>query len=50
MKNPQKKCKKCGFDKKSMKDFSKITDYFSPVELWNPGKKQEFLDRKRITL
>jgi ribonucleoside-triphosphate reductase len=50
MKNSQQKCVKCGYDNKEMKVFSKITDYFSPVELWNPGKKQEFLDRKRISL
>ena len=50
MKNSQQKCIKCGFDNKSMKVFSKITDYYSPVELWNPGKKQEFIDRKRISL
>ncbi len=52
-------CPKCGYFKKTpptdskehvIKRISKITNYYAPLELWNTGKKQEFEDRKRITL
>jgi ribonucleoside-triphosphate reductase len=52
-------CPKCGYFKKSppsetndhvIKQISKITNYYAPLELWNRGKKQEYKDRKRITL
>ena len=52
-------CPKCGYFKKTIptdtndhiiKRISKITNYYAPLELWNKGKKQEFEDRKRITL
>jgi ribonucleoside-triphosphate reductase len=33
-----------------IKRISKITNYYAPLELWNPGKKQEFEERKRISL
>ena len=32
------------------KQISRITDYYTPLELWNKGKQQEFKDRKRIIL
>ena len=52
-------CPKCGYFKKSLptdsqdhviKRISKITSYYAPLELWNPGKQQEYEERKRITL
>ncbi|MBN2154821.1 MAG: anaerobic ribonucleoside-triphosphate reductase [Candidatus Lokiarchaeota archaeon] len=52
-------CPKCGYFKKmlpadseqhNLKRISKITDYYTPLELWNKGKQQEFEDRKRIVL
>ncbi len=52
-------CPKCGYFKKSLptetkdhiiKRISKITNYYAPLELWNIGKKQEYEERKRITL
>jgi len=33
-----------------IKRISKITNYYAPLELWNKGKKQEYEERKRITL
>lgn len=26
--------------------YSRVCGYFRPVAMWNPGKKQEFKDRK----
>ena len=52
-------CPKCGYFKKIepsdskthiINRISKITNYYAPLELWNTGKKQEFDERKRITL
>jgi anaerobic ribonucleoside-triphosphate reductase len=42
-------CPKCGVDVK-MKQIARITDYYTPVELWNAGKRQEFAERKRYNL
>jgi len=28
--------------------YSRVTGFFRPVESWNPGKKDEFKDRKRF--
>ena len=25
--------------------FSRVTGFFRPVQAWNPGKKEEFMDR-----
>ena len=33
----------CG---KETEVYSRIVGYFRPVQNWNPGKKQEFSDRK----
>jgi ribonucleoside-triphosphate reductase len=41
------KCPKCD-SSEDLKVLAKITNYYSPVELWNEGKKQEFRDRVRI--
>ena len=30
--------------------YSRVVGYLSPVRLWNPGKKQEFKDRKVFRL
>ncbi len=52
-------CPKCGYFNKNppvepkdhiIKRISKITNYYAPLELWNPGKKQEYEERKRLTL
>lgn len=32
---------------KPIKHISRITGYYQVVENWNPGKQQEFFDRKR---
>lgn len=34
---------KCG---KKTEVYSRIVGYFRPVQNWNKGKKQEFIDRK----
>lgn len=34
---------KCG---QKCQVYSRVTGYFSPTNLWNIGKKQEFKDRK----
>ena len=36
----------CG---KETEVYSRIVGYFRPVQNWNPGKKQEFSDRKEYT-
>lgn len=36
-------CPKCG---KKTEVYSRITGYYRPVQNWNDGKRQEFLDRK----
>jgi anaerobic ribonucleoside-triphosphate reductase len=52
-------CPQTGYFKKTypadsqdhvVKRISKITNYYAPLELWNVGKKQEYEERKRITL
>ena len=30
--------------------YSRIVGYFRPIQNWNPGKKQEFDDRKEYLL
>ena len=30
--------------------YSRITGYFQPQKQWNPGKKDEFKDRKRYDI
>ena len=42
-------CPTCVGDAK-MKKIARITDYYTPVELWNAGKRQEFAERKRYEL
>lgn len=34
---------KCG---KPVEVYSRVTGYYRPVANWNPGKKEEFKDRK----
>ncbi|MHA1727946.1 MAG: anaerobic ribonucleoside-triphosphate reductase [Promethearchaeota archaeon] len=41
-------CTKC--KSKEIKILSKLGKYFKPLELWNKGKREEFYDRKRISL
>lgn len=56
-------CQKCGSFRKGffdscencrndlyIKKFSRVTDYYTPLELCNSGKKQEIYDRHRISL
>ncbi|MBD3354191.1 MAG: anaerobic ribonucleoside-triphosphate reductase [Candidatus Lokiarchaeota archaeon] len=42
-------CKNCG-NNDYLKNLSKITDYYTTLELWNAGKRQEFEDRKKLSL
>lgn len=28
--------------------FSRVTGFFRPVQVWNPGKKEEFKNRKTL--
>jgi len=30
--------------------FSRVTGFFRPTKVWNPGKKEEFKDRKRYKI
>ena len=30
--------------------YSRVVGYFRPVSQWNPGKQQEFKDRKNIII
>lgn len=30
--------------------YSRVVGYMTPVSKWNPGKQQEFADRKEFTL
>jgi ribonucleoside-triphosphate reductase len=41
------KCQTCTSTEEKMRVISKITDYYSPLELWNPGKREEFKNRRR---
>ena len=43
LKGEQKTCPICG---KTTEVYSRITGYYRPVQNWNDGKSQEFLDRK----
>ena len=43
LKGEQKTCPICG---KTTEVYSRITCYYRPVQNWNDGKSQEFLDRK----
>ena len=43
LKGEQKVCPVCG---KTTEVYSRITGYYRPVQNWNDGKRQEFLDRK----
>ncbi len=43
LKGEQKTCPICG---KATEVYSRITGYYRPVQNWNDGKSQEFLDRK----
>ena len=37
---------KCPVCNKKMEIYSRVVGYFKPVSNWNPGKKQEFKERK----
>lgn len=43
LKGEQKLCPVCG---KATEVYSRITGYYRPVQNWNDGKSQEYLDRK----
>ena len=43
LKGEQKTCPVCG---KTTEVYSRITGYYRPVQNWNDGKSQEYLDRK----
>ena len=43
----QKTCPICG---KATEVYSRITGYYRPVQNWNDGKSQEFLDRKNYRI
>ena len=43
LKGEQKGCPVCG---KATEVYSRITGYYRPVQNWNDGKSQEYLDRK----
>ena len=43
LKGEQRVCPVCG---KTTEVYSRITGYYRPVQNWNDGKSQEFLDRK----
>ncbi|MHA1820809.1 MAG: anaerobic ribonucleoside-triphosphate reductase [Promethearchaeota archaeon] len=43
-------CPKCGAKGDKIGIISKITDYYTPLEIWNSGKKEEFKDRYRLNL
>lgn len=43
LKGEQKTCPICG---KTTEVYSRITGYYRPVQNWNDGKSQEYLDRK----
>ena len=43
LKGEQKVCPVCG---KTTEVYSRITGYYRPVQNWNDGKSQEYLDRK----
>ena len=30
--------------------FARVTGFFRPVQEWNPGKKEEFKERKKFDL
>ncbi len=30
--------------------YSRVVGYFRPVQNWNPGKQQEFLERKSVKI
>ncbi|MCP4762998.1 MAG: anaerobic ribonucleoside-triphosphate reductase [archaeon] len=40
---------KCENTNHKVKNISKITNYYTPLELWNVGKRQEFIERNRIS-
>jgi anaerobic ribonucleoside-triphosphate reductase len=40
---------KCENPEHKVKNISKITNYYTPLELWNVGKRQEFMERNRIS-
>ena len=50
------KCKKCHIadptlrNVQEMEVYSRIVGYIRPVKGWNPGKKEEFKDRKTYKL
>lgn len=46
LKNETKKCPKCG--KKTL-IYSRVVGYLRPVQNWNKGKQQEFLERKEYS-
>lgn len=55
-------CKKCGSEKEPIPKcthvgcnaevtvYSRIVGYMRPISTWNPGKQQEFKDRKEYHL
>ena len=47
LKGEQKLCPICG---KATEVYSRITGYYRPVQNWNDGKSQEYLDRKTYTV
>ena len=48
------KCKTCFEKSKELKNFqecevySRVVGYLRPINQWNPGKRQEFFDRKHF--
>jgi anaerobic ribonucleoside-triphosphate reductase len=44
------KCNNCSIKENTIRTISKITDYYSPLELWNLGKREEFKKRRRIVI
>lgn len=51
-------CPKCGKELKSVcpecgkpvEVYSRVVGYMRPVSCWNPGKAQEFIDRKTFII
>jgi ribonucleoside-triphosphate reductase (formate) len=52
------KCPKCGKDEvsvcpicgKQVDVYSRIVGYLRPIKTWNPGKVQEFIERKEYQI
>jgi len=39
-------CPKCGKKESNTECYSRPVGFYRPVKQWNPGKQQEFKDRK----